>query len=92
MGTEAVIKSPTITIYSKRTTSELLSTETFAVGSSQFQAPDELGKKLESYPTVDVAAVDWNFNLYGPLSGTELLSNVCQWNRRLEKTRFQYAI
>ena len=76
VGTEAVIKSSKITIYSKRTTSELLSTETFAVGSSQFQAPDELGKKLESYPTVDVAAVDWNFNLYGPLSGTELLSNV----------------
>ena len=76
VGTEAVIKSSKVTIYSKRTTSELLSTETFAVGSSQFQAPDELSKNLESYPTVDVAAVDWNFNLYGPLSGTKLLSNV----------------
>ena len=76
VGTEAVIKSSTITIYTKRTTSELLSTETFAVGKSQFQAPAEISKKLESYSTVDVATVEWNFNLYSPLSGIELLSNV----------------
>jgi len=76
-------------IYTKRADAKLLSEETFNVGDTTFNAPDDIAKQFSTLSSIDVSTVEWKLNLYEPLSNKQVLSNVFSLSLRTGKDKLK---
>ena len=89
VGAAVTIATPKLLIYTKRADAKLLSEETFNVGDTTFNAPDDIAKQFSTLSSIDVSTVEWKLNLYEPLSNKQVLSNVFSLSLRTGKDKLK---